>query len=216
MTSKRLHIIFVAIIVLMFASLLGGAYAINSVLTKKGQQLTNLKAQTKALEQEQIGLKKAKKQIAQYAELQKITKAIVPQDKSQAEAVRELVNIAAKNGITLASIAFPSSTLGTGTSVKPGTPTSAAPAPSASSQNTTTNNLSQLQPVPNIPGVYLLEINVQNDEKRPIAYRQFINFLDDLEHNRRTAQVSGIAIQPDKKNTSLLTFTLTLNEYIKP
>lgn len=215
MTSKRLHLVLLGAIGLLLCALVGGTYLLNSALTKKGEQLTSLKAQTLALQQEQVGLAKAKKQVAAYADLEKVTRAIVPEDKSQAEAVREIVKIAGANRITLSSITFPASTLGATATTKPGASATAKPAAPVN-QDAKTNTLSQLQTVPNIPGVYLLEITIQNDEKNPINYAQFINFLDGLENNRRTSQVSGITIQPDSKNRSLLTFTLTLNGYIKP
>jgi len=49
-----------------------------------------------------------------------------------------------------------------------------------------------------------------------VQYASFINFLSALEHNRRTAQISAITLQPSTNNPNLLAFTLTLNEYIKP
>ena len=218
MSSKRLHMILLAVIAALLIGLLGGTYELNSVLTKKGNELMTNKAKSAALQQEQLSLKKAKKEVAKYSDLEKITKTIVPEDKSQAEAVLQLVNIARANNITLTSITFPVSTLGT-TTAKPGSATSSAltstaPSPAANA-NSKTNTLSQLQPVKNLPGVYLLQITIQNDN-HPVSYNNFINFLDELEHNRRTAQVSTVNIQPDPKNPALLTFVLTINEYIKP
>ena len=199
----------------MLIGLIGGAYGVNSLLSKESRKLTALKAKSQALVQEELALKKAKKDITKYAELEKITRAVVPEDKSQAEAVREIVNIAAANGISLASITFPASTLGNTSSgtVVPST----APAASATSTATTTpKTLSQLQPVKNISGVYQLLVTVNSDSDKPVPYNRFINFLSDLEHNRRTAQVSSITLQPDNNNRNLLNFNLTLTEYIKP
>lgn len=207
MTSKRIHILLIAGICLSLAGLVGGTFAINKELSKRSETLVARKAQSQALEKEQIGLQIAKKDIVKYAELEKISKAIVPNDKNQAEAVRQLVAIAAENSIVLGSIDFPASTLGGS-----GTASSSASASSSSK----TANLSQLTPVKTIPGVYQLPITVTNDAKQPVAYSKFISFLDDLEHNRRTAQVSSIALQPDTKNRNLLNFTITINSYIQP
>ncbi len=131
--------------------------------------------------------------------------------------MREIVNIAAANGVSLASITFPASTLGNlpnGTTPSAGT--SGSTAPSASGGNTKAASLSQLTPVKSIPGVYQLPITIKSDTNRPVQYEKFINFLSGLEHNRRTAQVVGIALQPDPDNPDLVNFNLTLNEYIKP
>jgi len=214
MTSKRLHTIFVISLSLLLLGLLAGAYEINSLLTVKAAKLTGLKAKSQALAQEQISLNNAKKDIKKYAELEKITRAVVPEDKNQAEAVREIVKIADDNDIILGAINFPASTLGAGVTSPTGSaPATATPSPAASAK---TAGLSQLQPVKNIPGVYLLLITVSSDANHPVQYSKFTSFLSALEHNRRTAQVSSITLQPDAKNRNLLNFNLILNEYIKP
>lgn len=208
MNSKRVHLILTGLLSLLFIALIGGAYEINTLLGKESVKLTTLKAKDQAQQQEQVSLIKAKADIENYADLEKITRTIVPEDKSQAEAVRQIVSIAADNGITLASINFPASTLGDG--IKPGA--AAVPVPAGGGKS----SLSQLQPVKNISGVYQLVIIVNGDPNAPVEYSKFIGFLKDLERNRRTAQVSNITLQPDVKNRNLLSFSLTLNNYIKP
>lgn len=206
MTSKRLRLILIGLMGLLFIGLIAGTYEADQLLKSQANKLITLKAKTQALAAEQLGLTKAKIDIKTYSDLESIAKSVVPQDKDQAEAVREIVNIAAANGISLATISFPASNLGS-------TTTSAA---SAVTTTKTTASLSQLQPVKNISGVYQLQINVVGDSTKPVAYDKFISFLSALEHNRRTAQVSTISIQPNLTNRNLLTFTLSLNEYIKP
>lgn len=218
MNSKRLHLILLLIVALLVIGLVGGAYGANKLLNEQASKLVILKARSLALSNEQVGLNRAKKDIKKYADLEKIAHSVVPEDKNQAEAVREIVNIAAANSVTLAAISFPASSLGTGpAAVSPSAPAPAAASPSPSSTGKPNiGGLSQLLPVKSIPGVYQLLITVTGDSNRPVEYSKFINFLSDLEHNRRTAQVSTITIQPDTKNHDFLTFSLTLNEYIKP
>lgn len=207
MSSKRTYFLLIATIGLLFLGLIVGAYATNKVFTAKADKLLELKAKNQALSEEKIGLAKAKRDLEKYAELQKITKQIVPADKNQAAAVREIVNIAAANNVSLSAINFPASTLG-GTPNAIGSRTTATPVVS--------NKLTQVEPVKNIPGVYVLPITVQGNPDTPVEYSRFISFLRALERNRRTAQVSSISLEPYKDNPGLLTFTLTLNEYIKP
>ncbi|HSX47531.1 MAG TPA: hypothetical protein VLF63_02035, partial [Patescibacteria group bacterium] len=107
MTSKQVFMVLTSVILLLVIGLGVGAYSINSMLAKQSDELTSLKATSQALSTEQNILKRDKKDIKNYASLNQIAKAIVPQDKNQAEAVREIVNLATKNGITLASITFP-------------------------------------------------------------------------------------------------------------
>jgi len=210
MTSKRLRWLLIGVLGLLFVGLLAGTYETNKLLGLQASKLIRLKAKSLALATEQQGLIKAKKDIVTYSSLEKIAKSVVPQDKDQAEAVREIVNIAGAYGISLAAISFPASSLGTS-----GNAAIVSAAASSSTLKPTTS-LSQLQPVKNIPGVYQLQITVVGDPVKPVNYDKFVSFLSALEHNRRTAQVSTIAIQPNAANRSLLTFTLSLNEYIKP
>jgi hypothetical protein len=224
MSPKRLFFSFLGLLLLLLVGLVAGAYGTNSLLTTQANKLTNLKAEGMALSQEQLGLNKAKEEVKKYSDLEQITQTIVPEDKNQAEAVREIVNIANQNGVSLAAINFPASTLGTSTVASSSSTSSSASASAAAdaansianSADSPLNSLSQLTAVPKIPGVYQLQITVEGDSNKPVAYGAFLNFLTALEHNRRTAQVSAISIAPSTNDTSLFTFTLTLNEYIKP
>lgn len=216
MNSKRTYFTMVAIIGLLFAGLVLGAYGTSVVLTSQAVKLTKLKAKSAALEQEQTALILAKKQVARYKDLNKIVTSVVPQDKDQAESVREIVNIANQNSIALGSITFPASTLGVsvGTATVPGG--GITNKPFSGTGTSKSSSLSQLIPVKNIPGVYNLQITVQGDPTASVPYSSFINFLSSLEHNRRTAQVNTITIVPDAKNSKNVTFSLSLDEYIKP
>lgn len=220
MTPKKINIILVASIVLLLIGFIGGAYLINSTLQKQADHLTKSKAKFMAQEEEKVVLKRAKSDIKKYAYLNNIAQTIVPEDKDQAQTVREIVNLAAKNGIDISSITFPASTLG-----KVGNGTAAAPSsqsaatlinPKASDKPTKTDMLSQLVPVKSVPGVYQLTINVQNNPNRAPKYPQLIQFLKDLETNRRTALISSINLSPKKNDPNSVSFELTLNEYIKP
>lgn len=210
MTARRLHLILLATIGLLCIGLLGGAYGANKLLTAKAEDLTVLKAKKLALDQEQVSLKKAKQDIRTYDELDKIARAVVPEDKSQAEAVREIVNIAAAHNVKLGAITFPASTLG---STATGSSSAAKKTSPASTKNT---RLSQLEAVPNIPGIYRLQITIDSDPGQPVQYDKFISFLAALERNRRTAQVHSITLSPDAKKPGFLSFTLLLHGYIKP
>ncbi|MEK7594372.1 MAG: hypothetical protein AAB436_01895 [Patescibacteria group bacterium] len=216
MTNKRLYFLLLGAVLLLFVGLVGGTYGTNKLLTTQAAKLTDLKAKAKASKQEQASLTKAKQEVKTYADLQKVTQAIVPEDKDQAAAVREIVNIAASKGISLASISFPSSTLGSGVTGAAAASSAAAATPTSTAAAATTAIPSQLQSVKNIPGVYQLLITVQGDSARPVRYSQFVSFLSALEHNRRTAQVGSITIAPKADDPGSLTFTLTLSEYIKP
>lgn len=212
MTSKHIYYIMIATIVILVGAIFGGAYLANQQLQKQASALDKHKTKTAVLEEEQKILIKAKKDVVTYAELDKIAKTIVPQDKDQARAVREIINIAAESGIKPTGISFPVSTLGGPKAATTGTATTGAAAKSSSSQSA----LSQLTPVKGIKGVYNLQITIEQDATTPVPYPQFIDFLSRLEKNRRTAQVSSIGLRPSPTNRNMVSFTLTVNEFIKP
>ena len=217
MNSKRLYFLLIGIIGLLAIGLVAGTYGANKVMTARATSLTALKAKSAAQTSEQTSLTRAREEVKKYTDLEEIAKSIVPQDKDQAEAVREIVNIAAQAGVNLAAINFNASTLGTtGTGAASASSTASSVSPTAGSSGGKASALSQLTPVKNIPGVYVLPITVVGDPNKPVAYDKFVNFLSILEHNRRTAQVSTITITPNTSNRNLLTFTLGINEYIKP
>lgn len=198
MNSKRTYFVLLGVNCVLIFALLAGAYVANSLLVSRSKRLVEQRLQTSTLNAQATALGKAKQDVANYSELSNIAKSIVPQDKDQAQTVREIVNIAAKNGIKLGSITFPSSTLGQ--KATPGT----------------TSSISQLAAVPGLSGVLSLQIVVQSDPNAPILYSKLLDFLDDLEHNRRTALVSDISLTPNSNNNNKLTFNLTLDEYLKP
>src|SRR5665213_2037617 len=112
MSSKRVYYLIIGLIVLLFIGILGGAYGINSLLQSRSGKVVLLKSTLAGLDQQQLELTKAKKDISSYTSLDNIAKVVVPQNKNQAEAVRQIVALASANGIFLDSMSFPSSTLG--------------------------------------------------------------------------------------------------------
>lgn len=194
MNAKRLNAVLMVVVGLAILALIGCAYGADVVLSNQSKRLADAKLQSLVLGEKQQQLSKARADIAKYQSLADIAKTIVPQDKDQAQTVREIVRIAETNGIKLGAITFPTSTLGGKTSA----------------------SQSQLKAVKNIPGVYSLDIAIQSDASSPASYSSFLSFLDALEHNRRTALVNGITLQPLVSDPGRLTFTLNVSEYVKP
>lgn len=198
MKPKQLYFALIATLVLLVAGFGGLAYGTNTLLSSQASKLSKLRADSDVASSLQATLTKNKQDIAKYSELNTIAETIVPQDKDQAEAVREIVNLAAQSGISkLSSISFPSSTLG-------------------AVLGNTNSKITQLVPVKGMSGVYNLPITVSQDASSHITYSQLTTFLSKLEQNRRTAQVSSLSIQPDAEDPNLVAFTLIMNEYIKP
>lgn len=193
MKGKQLFYVLVIIIITVSLGLVGVGFGANVILSTKASSLSKLKAESDAVGSLQTQLAQSKSQLAKYHELNEIVKTIVPQDKDQTQTVREIVKIAQDSGIgRLTSVTFPTSTLGT-----------------------KSTSLSQVVPVSGLSGVYVLPITVSVSQNDAGTYQQLISFLSGLEHNRRTAQVTSLTIQPSEK-TDQVAFTIIINEYIKP
>ena len=209
MTPKRAF--FITIASLALAAILFVAVIVlgSSMLQKKSSDLVELKLQYQLIEEQEVALVQANKDIEKYQELETISKAIVPQDKDQAKTVRELITLADQSRIRIGSISFPDSTLGT----KP-----AAPVTSSGATTTTPKaaapTISQVKPVEGINGLYQLEVTLSVRDVAP-TFNQLIDFLERVEQNRRTAQVSTISITPDATNNRV-EFDLTMNVFVKP
>lgn len=212
MTAKKAFFITLGSLVLITVLTVAGVAFGTSLLKKKSAELVELKLQDKLIEEQQVALVQANKDIEKYQELETISKTIVPQDKDQAKTVREIITLADQSRIKISSITFPSSTLGT----KP-----ASPAPTTSGDGSTTTPkvqtpaISQVKPVDGITGLYQLEVTINVDDIAP-TYNQLIDFLNRLEQNRRTAQVTSISINPSGVNRNLVEFNLTMNVFVKP
>jgi hypothetical protein len=199
MNSKKLHTLLTGVLALLSVGLLVSVYSANTILSGKSEELVDLKATKLAKEQQETQLAKAKKDIQTYSELNEIAKSVVPQDKDQAETVKEIGDIAIRSGIPrLSSIAFPPSTLGGTKQIK------------------TPQGLTQVTPIKGMAGVYKLQITITQSNTEPVSYNSFITFLSKLERNRRTAQVSSINVQPDAARPDMVSFTLVIDEFIKP
>lgn len=224
MTAKKVFYGLIIISFLLGGLIIGTAVLGNIVFKKQFEKLSELKAKSQVLEQQSLSLIKAKQDIEEYSELDKIAKQIVPQDKDQAGTVREINRIAEESGITLSGISFEPSTLGDSR------PVQAAPSPensdgsgepantpqeAATSPAATARALTQVQPVSGIPGVYSLGVIIQTGENSTVSYEQFLTFLEKLESNRRTAHVGRISIVPQDGGANV-TFSLTLNAFVKP
>lgn len=218
MSSRRAFLFMIGAFVLSFGLLVGSVAAGNTLLKSRANKLMELKLENRVLDEQQVALTQANKDIQKYAELEKTAKAIVPQDKNQAQTVLEIVSIAKEAGVPISTILFPTSTLGQ-TSSSSNTSNSSAGASSTNTSNTTTTpktSVTQVTPVTGMAGVYQMEVTVQSDTNQPVRYSSLIDFLTKLENNRRTAQVSNLTITPSQKDVTRITFTLGINVFIKP
>lgn len=193
MDSRKVYFGFIGLLVLLGVGFLFSIKEANTLLADRSKTLVSLKAESQATAAQQTQLDADKTAIAKYSALNTIAESVVPQDKDQAEAVQEIVNLAAASGIPkLSSISFPASSLGI------------------------TKGLTQVTAVKGIPGVYDLQITITQADTSLVPYSSFITFLSKLEQNRRTAEVTSINVEPSPTSTGMVSFTLVVDEFIKP
>lgn len=189
-----------------------------SMLEEKSKKLSTLKLQSRVANDQLASLAAAKKDVAQYAYFKTVAKTVLPNDKDQAQAVLDIFQLASESGISIQSITFPTSTLGLAIPTTGQAAASAVGAPSSSV-------LSQAKPVAGINGLYSIELAIapESGDKVPpdkqVTYPKMLDFLNRLEHNRRTAQITQVRIQPQGTNAApspYINFSLSVNIFIKP
>lgn len=213
MSSKKVFFLMLGVLAVLVLVGMATLFFGSSMLKKQSDKLLSLKLDNKVLDEQQVALVQANKDIEKYSELEKIAKSVVPKDKDQAKTVREIVKIASEAGIRIGSITFPASNLGQA-APKPAANTDGGD--SATTPKATESPVTQVKPVEGLNGVYQLEITVDSDDNAPVPYSRLIDFLKRLEQNRRTSQVTNITVEPSSRNRGQVTFSLVVNTYIKP
>jgi hypothetical protein len=218
MTAQRLRLILLALLGLGIVVFLATASLGLSKLSTKSEAMVGLKNQSQLLEAQLDSLSSAKKEIQQYSYFKEAAKTVIPADKDQARAVLDLSQFADQSGFLIGGITFPTSTLNApALRTAPGTAANAATA-------SPSQVISQAKPVSSIPGLYSIELTVtpqtgcEIPANKQITYPKMISFMQKVEHNRRTAQISQVIIEPvsNQQCTEQFNFNLTVNIFIKP
>jgi len=218
--SRTIRLLLIAGIALLVVIFLATTAVGLSILKSKSNSMVELKVKSQTADLQLSNLEKAKKQVQKYAYFKDVAKTVIPSDKNQAEDIVEINRVANEAGISIQSITFPTSTLGLTTSTTSATTTDAT---SSSSSKTA---ISQAKPVTGIPGLYSLELTITPESassapaSKQLTYAKMLDFLNRIENNRHTAQITEVDITPAGTGNSVLgsgfTFVLKLNIFIKP
>lgn len=215
LSSKTSHLLLIGSlglsVVLFVAILVLGL----SLLGKKSNSMVDLKIKTQVADAQLTNLEQAKKQVQKYAYFKDVAKTVIPTDKNQAEDILEINRIADEAGISIRSITFPLSSLGLSTGTTPQDATAKTSAKSV---------ISQAKPVTGISGLYSLELTITPESNntappdKQLSYEKMLDFLNRIENNRHTAQISEVTITPSGNTvfSSGFSFTLKINIFIKP
>jgi len=213
--NKKLSWILVGLLALSILLFLVVMSAGLSKLSAESSKMVGLKVQSQIADSQLSNLEHTKKDVEKYSFFKDVAKTVIPNDKNQAETLLEINQMADAAGIAIQSITFPASTLGLHT-------TTAAPTPQDATSSTAVSNvISQATPVTGIAGLYSLALTItpQNDKDAPpdklVTYPKMLDFLNRIENNRHTAQITQVNIQPATSGQSL-GFALAINIFLKP
>jgi len=213
--SKRLRLILIGMLATS-ALLFLAIYTVgSSALQSKSKQVVDLKLKSRTTDSQLANFTIAKSEVEKYGYFKQVAKTVIPNDKDQAQAVLDIFQLANESGISIQSVTFPASTLG-----------AKSTSTTNNAQNATAQSvLSQAKPVDSISGLYSIELTVSpgTDALVPAdkkaTYPKLLNLLNRIEHNRRTAQVTQVNIQPvgtDAGSSEFINFSLVINIFIKP
>lgn len=232
MTSKKARNLLIGLLTLGIVIFVAISFLGLSMISKKSQAMVALKTKSNSMDAQLINLNRAKKDVEKYNYFNDIASSVIPKDKNQVQAIADIFQIAEEAGISLQSVTFPISTLGSkpaATANNTGGQTAPSqqqqPASGAAANTSTQSAISQAKPFSAVPGLYSLEVTVMPQvgstvpANKQVTYPKFIQFLNAIENNRRTAQITQVSIQPmttDNTVSDAINFTLILNIFIKP
>ncbi len=186
--------------IVSFVALAGGVitFAGEKYLSNKAKQIIDMKLEVYKLNEQQKSLTNTEKTVEKYKIYNSIAETVLPRDKDQARAIREIVQIGEESDIPIQSVTFAASSLGNKSSTG-----SSSQAP-----------ISQATAVEGITGLYQLKLTVIPESKQSgYSYYSMLNFLEKIEKNRRTAQVNQVSITRQGNGVN---FQVELAIFIKP
>lgn len=192
----------------------------NTQLAATSADLTVLRKDIGELEQKRTQLEKAKVVMRENAHTVDTLSKVVPEDKDQAKIVEEIHSIADKAGVSITSVGFPASTLGSqvlkvATPVTTDTPKSSQAQSPVASQ--TVRNISQATPLKDIPGIQAIELSIGTINSKTLAvgsgvrYSEMMSFIRQIERNERAIQITALGIGQNQVIGGEPTFNLTIS-----
>jgi hypothetical protein len=224
MTPKTLN---KYLLVLFAAGIILSGYIVRYAsgwLAGSSNELANLRKDVYILEQKDKHLQVMKNFIASHGAEANILNEVLPSTKDQAKIVRELDSIADKANITIDSVGFPSSSLGSAPIKAPVVATEPNAKPGDTQQaadiapKIVPKIISQATPLKDIAGVQSIPITLGTIKSKnlPVGatglrYDDMIAFIRELERNQRIMQTSSIEIGQNSSPNGEKLYTLTIS-----
>lgn len=182
-------------LIVLLATIAGGLgmlYVSDKLLSGRANEIARLKAEDQALDANILTAHKNQQTMQELAYVNELAKEVLPPEKIQSNLLGEVLANAEDAGIFLSSIAF------------------------SGSIDEKNPQLSQTVELKDVPGVRALQFTV---DMSSISYSQLLDFLTNLEKNRRKMQVESLTITPEVENeqqSDKVSANITVNVYIKP
>lgn len=187
--SKKAFYVLIALNVLLIGGILGAYLFTTKYAKQKSQEIAVLKADIETNDQRLVAYSDLERSLDKSTELETIAKEVLPQDKNQSVALNEIESFANKAGISIRQITFntPSGKVTSG-------PTLTSPT--------------------SLKGVSVLSVGVKANK---MQYEQLLDFLKQIESNRRRMQVTSISLAPSTTQLGLLDRAdFSIDIYLKP
>lgn len=198
-SAKKVYYLLIVGFLVLTAGIFAMLYFSKNFLSAAEDELISAKLEIIKQEEIETTYRENINNLEKYSETASVLEEVIPKEKDQARAVREIDAIAKQNGMAINTLTFPSSDLNK-TTASGGT---AAP-------NTA---VSQAKPVKGLNGVLGIEVNVElrSQSERPITTDQLLSMLRAIENNRRNMRVTSINF-----NAGDQTVDIKLTIFVKP
>ncbi len=190
MRQKRAYLVMLGVLAATVLIGLAGFYLGEQRLAKRAASIADLKADQQIAQQQIEIYKETEAKVEELSFVKELADDVLPQEKAQAAAVAQLQVLARESGVGVQTISF-------GGSSDPKSP-----------------ELSQTNAVDGVTGVRTFQVTLSLETGS--TYKEFLNFLQKLERNRRKMQVTSLAITPDSNNRNILSSAnLSINVYLR-
>lgn len=186
MSTKKSFYLLLVCLVLVLGGIGYTLYWANSQLESRSEVIQQKRAESDDLENKIANASTLKEELETVSDIIDATNGILPDTKSQENIVGELVQIANNRGLQLNSISF------------------------RGSSDTENPETSQTEKVDGVSGVFSIPIQTSIETN----YENVLQFLEDLENNKRQFEVTDLSISP--KENGDFAASLSIVTYVKP
>lgn len=199
-SAKKVYYLLIAGFLVLTAGIFAMLYFSKNFLSAAEDELIAAKLEIIKQEEIESTYRENINNLEKYSETAGVLEEVIPKEKDQARAVREIDAIAKQNGMAINTLTFPSSDLNKTT-------------PAGGTAATPTTAVSQAKPVKGLNGVLGIDVNVElrSQNESPISTDQLLSMLRAIENNRRNMRVTSINF-----NAGDQTVDIKLTIFVKP